>query len=221
MKVITQQGLPLAFGQKIMLTLRGEKYQSVIRGWMEGQYIIVDNPQFQGDPVYISPLTGCSVDYTVDGVFVNYKSLVLVSINQPVRLLVVEFPRQFETFDLRKNPRHSTNFPILFIVENEPPEDVYNGSIRDLSVAGALICHDRRLYKNQHIFITLELPKETIPNMKAEVRNVRKNPKSTSEPFVTGVTFPKLSVEQDSTLRSFLSGRAKDRRKRDRKSDFK
>ena len=221
MKVITQQGLPLAFGQKIMLTLRGEKYQAVIRGWMEGQYLIVDNPQFQGDPVYIAPLTGCSLDYTVEGTYVNFKSLVLVSINQPVRLLVIEFPRQFDTFELRKNPRHQTNFPIVYIVEKEPPEEVYNGSIRDLSITGALICHERRLFKNQHIFITLELPEATMTNLEAEVMNVRKNPRSTSEPFVTGVFFPKMTPEQDSLLRKFLSGRAKDRRRKDRKSDLK
>lgn len=217
MKIITQQGLPLAFGQKSMLTLRGEKYQSVIRGWMEGQYIIVDNPQFQGDPVYIAPLTGCSLDYTVEGTYVNLKSLVLVSINQPVRLLIVEFPRQFETFELRKSPRHSTNFPIVFIVDNEPQDEVYSGSIRDLSISGALICHDRRLSKNQHIYITLELPQGTMTNLKAEVRNVRKNPRSTSEPFVTGVIFSKMSTEQDALLRKFLSSRVHERRKKDRK----
>lgn len=217
MKIITQQGLPLAFGQKIMLTLRGEKYQSVIRGWMEGQYIIVDNPQFQGDPVYIAPLTGCSFDYTVEGTYVNLKSLVLISINQPIRLLVVEFPRQFETFELRKSLRHATNFSIVFMVENEPPDEVYSGSIRDLSISGALICHDRRLAKDQHIFITLELPQGTMTNLKAEVRNVRKNPRSANEPFVTGVIFPGMSAEQDALLRKFLSGRFHERRKKDRK----
>ena len=220
MKVVTQQGLPLAFGQKILLTLRGEKYQAVIRGWLEGQYLIVDNPQFQGDPVYIAPLTGCSLDYTVEGTYVNFKSLVLVSINQPVRLLVVEFPRQFEIFELRKSPRHKTNFPIVYIVENEPHDEVFSGSLRDLSIAGALICHDRRLHRDQHIFITLELPQGTMTNLEAEVRNVRKNPRNTSEPFVTGVVFPKMTDEQDALLKKFLSGRAKERRRRDRKQDF-
>ena len=87
MRVVTKTGLHLTLGKKVMATLHGEKYQVALRGWVENEYLIVDYPQFQGDFVNIAPLTGCSLSFTSEGSYFDFKTLVLYSIAQPVRLM--------------------------------------------------------------------------------------------------------------------------------------
>ena len=114
MKTVTKTGLHLSLGKKARATLRGEKYQVALRGWVEDEYLIVDYPKFQGDIVKIAPLTGCSLSFTSDGVYFDFKTLVLHAVVHPVRLMVLEYPKSFTSYKLRKNNRHKANFPVFF-----------------------------------------------------------------------------------------------------------
>jgi c-di-GMP-binding flagellar brake protein YcgR len=53
------------------------------------------------------------------------------------------------------------------------------------------------------------------------VRNVRKNPGSKSEPFVTGLEFSKLPPEHDKVLRQFMGTRMGERRRDNRSRSSK
>ncbi|MDH3257077.1 MAG: hypothetical protein OEM27_05630, partial [Nitrospinota bacterium] len=64
--------------------------------------------------------------------------------------------------------------------------------------------------------LTVNLNFGELSNVKAQVRNVRKNPGSQKEPFVTGLEFSKLSPEHDKILREFMGTRMGERRRADR-----
>lgn len=221
MKTVTKTGLHLALGKKVMATLRGEKYPVALRGWVEDEYLIVDYPHFQGDFVKIAPLTGCSLSFTSDGTYFDFKTLVLYAVAQPVRLMVLEYPKSFTSYQLRKNNRHKANFPFYYSVEDAASDTTYTGTIRDLSLSGALITHAQPLKKGGIIHITVNLAFGELSNVKAEVRNVRKNPGSKSEPFVTGLEFVKLSREQDKLLRQLMGTRMGERRRASRPGSSK
>ncbi len=216
MKTVTKTGLHLSLGKKIQATVRGEKYQVALRGWVEDEYLIVDYPQFQRDFVKIAPLTGCSLRFTSDGTYFDFKTLVLYAMAHPVRLMVLEYPKSFTSYKLRKNNRHKANFPFSFSIADGASEKTFTGTIRDRSLSGALVTHSHRLTKGGDLRLTVNLNFGELSNVKAQVRNVRKNPGSKSEPFVTGLEFSKLSPEQDKILRQFMGTRMGERRRADR-----
>ena len=216
MRLVTKTGLHLAVGKKVIATLRGVKYQVALRGWVEDEYLIVDYPQFQGDFVKIGPLTGCSLSFTSEGTYFDFKTLVLFSIAHPVRLMVLEYPKSFTTYQLRKNNRQKANFPFSFSMEDQPAETTFTGSIRDLSLSGALVTHSQKLTKGDIIRLSVNLSFGELSKVKAEVRNVRMNPGSKREPFVTGLEFAKPNREQDRILREFMGTRMGERRRSDR-----
>ncbi len=216
MRVVTKTGLHLTLGKKVMATLRGEKYQVALRGWVENEYLIVDYPQFQGDFVNIAPLTGCSLSFTSEGSYFDFKTLVLYSIAQPVRLMVLEYPKSFTTYQLRKNNRHKANFPFSFSLEGGSAKPMFTGTIRDLSLSGALTTHSQKLTTGDFIYLTVNLTFGELSNLKAQVRNVRRNPGSKRELFVTGLEFAKPDREQDRILREFMGTRMGERRRSDR-----
>lgn len=216
MKTVTKTGLHLSLGKKVQVTVRGEKYQVALRGWLEDEYLIVDYPSFQGVIVNIAPLTGCSLSFTSDGTYFDFKTLVLYGMEQPVRLMVLEYPKSFTGYNLRKNNRHRTNFPFSFSVEGGTSETTFTGTIRDLSLSGALITHSQRLTKGDEIRLNVNLAFGELSNVRAQVRNIRKNADSKREPFVTGLEFPKLLPDHDKILRQFMGTRMGERRRADR-----
>ena len=215
MRVVTKTGLHLTLGKNVIATLRGVKYQVALRGWVEDEYLIVDYPHYQGGFAKIAPLTGCSLSFTSEGTYFDFKTLVLYSIAQPVRLMVLEYPKSFTTYHLRKNNRQKANFPLNFSLE-ESTETVFTGTIRDLSLSGALVTHSQKLTKGDIIRLSVNLTFGELSKVKAEVRNVRKNPGSKREPFVTGLEFAKPNREQDRILREFMGTRMGERRRSDR-----
>jgi c-di-GMP-binding flagellar brake protein YcgR len=216
MKIVTKTGLHLSLGKKVQATIRGEKYPVVLRGWVEDEYLIVDYPHFQGDYVKVAPLTGCSLSFTSDGTYFDFKTLVLYAVAQPVRLMVLEYPKSFTSYRLRKNNRHKANFPFSFSIEGKDSEKAFTGTIRDLSLSGVLITHSERLTKGDNLHLNVNFTFGDLSNVKAQVRNVRKNPGSKSEPFVTGLEFSKLPPEHDKVLRQFMGTRMGERRRDNR-----
>jgi c-di-GMP-binding flagellar brake protein YcgR len=211
MKYYFKSGLPLALGSQVTTTLRGEQYRVAVRGWRENQYIIVDNPSFHGEAIKIAPQTGCAVNYTLDGVFINFKTAVLHSFSQAVSLMILEFPKKFDKHNLRKNQRQKANFPIRYGL-GESMELNNAATLRDISMTGGLVCSAHMIEKGHKITISLQLPQGDMTGMMAEVRNVRKNPKNEHEPFVIGIQFLQLNEEHSRVLREFMESRVSERR---------
>lgn len=211
MKVVTKNGLPLGLGIRVQSSVRGEQHRVSIRGWMDNQYIIADIPNFHGEVIRLAPQTGVTINYTIDGIFVSFKTAVLHTFYQAVSLMILEFPRNFETYNLRRHQRQKAHFPLAFSLE-ENAVTPKQGTIRDISIKGALIIHSDMLQKGDRIFLTFQLQTGNLANLPAEVRNIRVNRKNGSEQFVSGLQFLQPHDDQIRVLREFVETRLNDRR---------
>jgi len=210
---IMGRDLPLNIGQKITATIRGEKYTIALRGWAVKKYIITDIPSMPGEAFRVAPQTGCTINYMREGVFINFKTQIIYALAQAASLMVLEYPNKFDLHNLRDNERYRVNFPFEYSVNINGTSFTDNGTIRDLSIKGMLFCHKKDLTKDDPISITMDFPEGKVENLNGVIKNIRKNPRSESEPFVTGVSFTELSETQYEILGGFLKGRANERRK--------
>lgn len=211
MKVVTKNGLPLGLGIRVQAGVRGEQHRVSVRGWMENQYIIMDIPNFHGEVIRLAPQTGVSINYTIDGNFVSFKTAVLHTFYQAVSLMILEFPRNFETYNLRRHQRQRAHFPLAFSMDENATAHS-QGVIRDISIKGALIIHSGVLQKGDKIFLNFQLQTGVLSNLAAEVRNVRVNRKAGAEQYVSGLQFLKPGEDQVKILRQFVEARLNDRR---------
>ncbi len=211
MKVITKNGLPLGLGIRVQAMIRGEQHWVAVRGWLDNQYIVVDIPSFHGEVLRLAPQTGVTISYTLDGTFVSFKTAVLHTFYQAVSLMILEFPRYFETYNLRRHQRQSAHFPMAYSL-NENADTPWQGAIRDISIKGALIIHTDMLQKGDRIFLSFQLQTGGLVNLSAEVRNIRVNRKNGNDQFVSGLQFVKTGEEQTKVLRDFVESRVNERR---------
>jgi len=210
------QDLPLDMGRRVMATLRGESYDIFIRGWAENRFIILDLPSVNGENIRVAPQTGCVVNYIRDGQMVSFRSSVIFSINQALSMMI-EYPKHFEIFNLRKHERFRANFPMTYSYELAGKMVQEKGSIRDVSMKGFLISHDKPLAKKSSIFISATFADFGIENVECIVCNLKKR-KADKDVFVTGLKIENgISPENQEALKNLLRLRSgADRRKQPR-----
>ena len=143
----------------------------------------------------------------------NFKSSTSLALAQPNVLLIIEYPRTFDLHNLRKFERFKTNIPVTFFSEEGDRKFEDFGILRDISSGGALISHTKEATKRKLLHVSVELPTGgSIKLQKAEVQNLRKNPKSESSPYVTGVKWKDLLPETQEGISRFVTQRSKERR---------
>ncbi len=210
---IQSSEIPFVIGQKVTATIRGEVFSVCIRGWKHRQYVITDLPLVGGENYRVAPQTGVQIHFIKDGLFVNFKSATSFALAQTISLLVIEYPRHFDLHNLRKFERFKINAPVMFFSEDGDKKFEDYGVIRDISSGGALISHAKPVTKSRLLNISAELPTGGSINLqKAEVQNLRKNPKSESSPFVTGVKCKDLLAESKEAISQFITQNTAERR---------
>ncbi len=214
---IKQNEIPLSMDQKITITVRGEVFQVQVRGWRKGQYIMTDLPMISGESFRMAPQTGVQVHYTKEGWFVSFKSASILGFTQSISFLVIEYPRSFDLHNLRKHERFKANFPVSYFYEEAGKKYEGSGIIRDISAGGLLFSHAKELEKKNGIYTMIDIPNcGSIKNQKAEVRNLRKIPKSDHATFVTGIKWRDVLPETGDSISKFINLRAAERRNDDR-----
>lgn len=201
---IQPKDMPLTMGHKITTSIRGQKYEVAMRGWCVGQYIITEAPIVNGDPIRLAPNTGCEVHFIKEGEYFTFKSSVMFIYPHVVTLMILEFPKAVDSYNLRKHKRLRISCPaeLSYTVANKAFTDY--GIIRDVSLTGALITHKKVLQKDNKILVKAKMGDGTLTNQEAVVQNVRHNPKSETDPYVTGVRFPAVTEENKRILQSFI-----------------
>jgi hypothetical protein len=208
----TPEELLLINGQKVSAVIRGETYSVKVRGWRENRYIITDVPQIQGEEVRVAPQTGCNVRFVKDGVVMLFDTYVEYYYSQASSFMAIEYPRKFEKIKLRKHDRYRANAPAKFSQMSAGATTNGNGIIRDLSMEGGLLCHKIPLIKGNKAKMSFSLGEIKVDEIDVLVQNIRKNPKSQSEPLVTGIKFLKPPEAVLDFLRQFIETRVTDRR---------
>ena len=205
--------IPFVMGQKVTATIRGEVFSIHIRGWLKGQYVITDLPKVGGEVYRVAPQTGVQIHFIKDGLFVNFKTSASYALAQAIALLVIEYPRTFDMHNLRKFVRFKTNIPVTFYFEEGDTKFEDSGVIRDISSGGLLISHKKQVTKKNLLYITAELPAGgSFKLQTANVKNLRKNPKSDTSPYVTGVKWKDLTPESEEGIAKFITQRSKEKR---------
>jgi len=208
-----KEEIPLYLGQKVTLKVRNEVFNVQVRGWSRGQYIILDLPKVGSDYFRIVPQTGLQIHFTKDGLFVNFKSASILSFAQAISLLIIEYPRIVDTHNLRKHERFKANLAVSYFPEDDESKKENLGIIRDISSGGILFTHLRQVSKENLLRINFQVPKcGKVQSQLAEVRNIRKNPKSETSPFVTGIKWRDMSSEVELVLKNFVQMRSSDKR---------
>jgi c-di-GMP-binding flagellar brake protein YcgR len=205
--------LPLVRDQKVTITVRGEVFNVFVRGWRKGQYIVLDLPKVGVEDFRIAPQTGIKLHFTKEGIFVNFETTTIHSLAQAITLLVIEYPRKFDSHNLRKHERFKANLPIKFYYELDGQKIEDSGIVRDISAEGILFTHTQKLAKEYKLYLNFENSHcGKIQNQMAEVRNIRKNPKSETAPFVTGIKWCDISPETKASIAKLVQSRSADRR---------
>lgn len=204
---ILASDLLLTLGQKITTVIRGDTYNVCIRGWLANQYILTDVPKVQGQAIRVAPQTGCSVRFIKDGVVIMFNTFIEYVYSQTISFMIIEYPAKYEKIKLRKFERIKVNFAATYTQGSDAESPVETATMRDLSLGGALMGHLKPLVKDAKLSITLKV-NGTAENVDAIVRNVRKNPKSEKEPFVSGIKFVNMSDSANNVLTEFLKTQA-------------
>ena len=205
--------LPLVMGQKVTITVRGEVFNVQVRGWRKGQYIILDLPRVGVEDFKVAPLTGIQLHFTKkEGLFVNFKTTSILSFTQRP-LLIIEYPSSFDSHNLRKHERFMVNIPIQYHYEAGDLKNEGSGIARDISVKGILLTHTKELVKTNKLCLNFDIPNcGRIQSQMAEIRNIRKNTKSETSPFVTGIKWSDILTETEASISKLLQTRLADRR---------
>ena len=205
--------LPLTLGQKVTITVRGEVFTVLVRGWRQGQYVLLDLPRVGVEDFKIPPQIGIQVHFTKAGLFVSFKTTSILSFVQAVSFLVIEYPRSFDSHNLRKHERFKANFPLRYHYEEDGQKIEDSGIVRDISESGILFTHSKQVFKENKLCLNFDIPScGSIQNQMADIRNIRKNPKSETSPFVTGIKWRDISPETEETITKLVQMRSVDRR---------
>ncbi len=204
--------LPLETGRKVIAHIRGESYDVCIRGWAVHRFVLIDMPRVSGELIRVAPQTGCNINFVRDGKMVSFKSSVIFCFNQAL-VMLVEYPKGYDIFNLRKNARFKTNFQMTYSYNVLDTTISERAVIRDASLGGFLITHSKPLSKKSIVKIETTLPTGLIENMNARVCSVRKNPKNVAEPFVTGLQLVGPGSSEIGLLKDFLETRVRSERR--------
>ena len=206
-------GLPLKLGQKVTITVRGEVFTVLVRGWRQGQYVLLDLPRVGVEDFKIPPQIGIQVHFTKAGLFVSFKTTSILSFVQAISFLVIEYPRSFDSHNLRKHERFKANFPLRYHYEEDGQKIEDSGIVRDISESGLLFTHTKQVFKENKLCLNFDIPScGSIQNQMTEIRNIRKNPKSETSPFVTGIKWRDISSETEESIKKLVQTRSVDRR---------
>lgn len=126
----------LEFGLKTEQPLRD---RSAIRGWDQGNYIIVDRP-VRKDKLFFRPHEECAVRFLREGTAWGFYTAVMESSPSKYHnLLWLAWPQDASCVMLRRHERVSVQVPCVLHVEDEA---VVRATVRDISASGCCISGD-------------------------------------------------------------------------------
>lgn len=184
--MLSAKELLLSVGQKVTASIRGENFDVFIRGWREGEYIVVDMPMYKRAPLTVASLAGCKLIFKKDGCFIKFDSTVLGTFRHAPMFLVVSYPKFIEKKNLRKHERYQINIPIIFKGKDGSSNP---GLIRDISLEGALITHSVSMVEGDKIVISAAMKIGNMDDLVAAIKNIRPFVKNGEAQNATGVEF--------------------------------
>ena len=186
-----------------------ESISCVLIGIENGKYLIIRTPPLHtlgNASQLLLERNEIYVKYVYKGTIFGFQSKIIEHINEPFKLLFIEYPEKIESYDFRGNKRVECYLPAFVSIENKRIE----GSITDIGKAGCLFdlkisvfeeCKNL-LESNEEISIVFQLPglKDAL-SVTAKQRSIKKEKNKTR----IGFEFVYMVSRNKTKLADFLS----------------
>lgn len=139
------------------LRKESRRYQTIVRGWRWGEYVMLDRPRVDARSLLmIREGQDCQVRYMIDGKACGFESRVLdfdtARSNPYMRL---KWPDQVEYTYFRRGERVKSNLPCAVVLDTGTAS---TGHILDLSQGGIALETLHAVEKGKRILLSFELP---------------------------------------------------------------
>lgn len=175
---------------------------SVIRGWRENDYILMDIPKFKHPfPLNTYHQATWLIRYVHEGEVIGFRVKGRESISS-CNIFALDYPNKIETLVLRKQLRAALNMPVRFHTSSDPETSLkYKGMSTDISLGGIKIKLSEKVKKSDSYFITLYLPMGgTVNYMQCEILKSVYGQRSCE----LGLKFINVSKEHEKAINSCI-----------------
>lgn len=196
---LLEAGMEISMECPLATTKRGK---SVLRGWKENEFIIVDLPKFSFPfPAANYVKTSWLVRYINHGMVVGFKVKGLDSL--PSReIFLLEFPGKVEMHSLRKKLRAKVNMPVLVRAGTAAGQGkFYKGMSMDISSGGIRLRLQEELLPSQSYFLTFHLPTGEIFK---DLEGVATQTERRDKDFEVGIKFIGPNEKYEKSIESCL-----------------
>lgn len=178
----------------------GPRYNTAVRGWRPGAYVLLDRPTQGGRYVMLSENERCVIRFVDGGFACAFDAVVYDWDNRPSESYCrVSWPAHIETVAFRKYERIKVNVPCEMMVEDA----VARGIIEDMSLGGCRIQTEEPLPKDTVALLSFTLPDgHSLSKVKCIVRNVQKYGPHTSS---MGCEFIKGQVSVETNVSFYIA----------------
>ncbi len=140
MEETPQLPMGVEWGMQLLIRFSGfaESYKTTLVGMERGRYLICSAPYVPGIWTVLNAADQTTVRYLCEGVVYGFKCTLLTVFDKPFRLLVLSYPENIETVNLRQHQR----IPCLIPAIAKVGETTYAGALVDLSLSGCCFVWD-------------------------------------------------------------------------------
>ena len=129
--------LGVEWGMSLMITLKGhtESHKATLVGMERGTYLICSVPSSRGKGIWITmhKENHIIVRYLHMGIIYGFQCTLIGALEFPFSLLVLSYPEQIETVNLRQHNRIPCLIPAVVKIN----EHTYKGATIDISISGS------------------------------------------------------------------------------------
>jgi c-di-GMP-binding flagellar brake protein YcgR len=174
-----------------------KRYPTVVRGWYEGNYVLLDRPLSQEGAVPLTKSQRCLLRFLSEGKACGFPCTLLKTGDTVLPYLRVSWPRKIECVDIRKHERVEVRVPCTI---SRPDHDAVDGQTVDVSAGGCGIWTETRIAPDTHIQVSFTLPDASVvSNARVTVCSAR----AVGKGFLLGCRFDE--DEEARTTCDFLS----------------
>lgn len=179
--------------------VKGMRFASIIRGWSEGDYILLETARGESPSRVLRPGEACVVRFMAAGQAFAFVSAVRDSgSGNYYRFFRVQWPRRLETVVLRQADRVEMQAPCQIMLEGG---HVLQGRLIDLSTTGCRLELDGKVEKESPFRLSFQLPDgATIEGLAARARSTAPGDKG----FILGCEFISPSPAQRADVEFYI-----------------
>lgn len=187
-----QVGIPVFF--EVNVKNKRMRAKASVLGWKEPKYIMTTFPYVGNRLLVSSPGAEMIIRYLCDGVVYGFTAQMIHKQQDPFPMWVLNYPKVFETKNLRRSPRIQLVMPVKSSAAG-------SWHSLDLSSHGALLSVDQDTDIDEQVTISFTLPNGVeVKDLPAKVMRVQK----TKDENLIGVNFDDTNKEEIDKITQYI-----------------